>query len=237
MILFPAIDLCGGEAVRLYKGDFAQKTVYSSSPLSVAKDFQKKGATHIHLVDLDGAKSGTRAHFDLITEIKRKTGLFAEVGGGIRLAEDVEAYLAAGIDRVILGTVAAEDPAFISRLPLSAREKIAVGVDVKDGYVAVKGWTETCGKDVFSFCEDLQREGVRTVICTDISKDGAMQGTNGALYQALTERFDLDFVASGGVSSMDDVKKLRALGLYGAIIGKAYYVGAIDLAQAIEVAK
>ena len=237
MILYPAIDLCGGEAVRLFKGDFTQKTVYSDNPLSVAFDFKKKGATHIHLVDLDGAKTGSRAHFDLITEIKKRTGLFAEVGGGIRTQEDVEAYLAAGIDRVILGTVAAEDPAFISKLPASAREKIAVGVDVKDGYVAVKGWTETSDKDVFSFCESLAKEGVRTIICTDISRDGAMQGANGDFYRELSARFDMDIIASGGVSSMEDVRRLRALGLYGAIIGKAYYTGAIDLTEAIEVAK
>ena len=237
MILFPAIDLCGGEAVRLYKGDFSQKTVYSSDPLSVARDFKAKGATHIHLVDLDGAKSGARSHFDLICAIKKETGLFSEVGGGIRTTEDVEAYLSAGIDRVILGTVVAEDPAFLSRLPAACREKVAVGMDLKDGFVAIKGWTETSEEDAFSFCERIRREGVRTVICTDVGKDGAMQGANEDLYRTLSERFDLDFVASGGVSSLEDVRRLRALGLYGAIVGKAYYLGAIDLAQAIEVAK
>ena len=237
MILFPAIDLCGGEAVRLYKGDFAQKTVYSSDPLSVAQTFKAKGATHIHLVDLDGAKSGARSHFDLICEIKRRTGLFAEVGGGIRTEADVAAYLSAGIDRVILGTVAVEDPSFIRKLPVAYREKIAVGVDIKDGFVAVKGWTETSSEDVYTFCDGLQKEGVRTVICTDIGRDGAMQGANGDLYKQLSERFDMDFVASGGVSSMEDVIRLRDMGLYGAIIGKAYYVGAIDLKEALEAAK
>lgn len=237
MIIFPAIDLSEGKAVRLYKGDFAQKTVYSEDPIAVAKAFRAKGATHIHLVDLDGAKMGSPVHFDLICAIKRETGLFAEVGGGIRTAEDVAAYLDAGIDRVILGTVAAEDPAFISRLPAEYRDKIAVGVDLKDGYVAVKGWTETSNQDAYSFCDRMQAEGVQTVICTDIGKDGAMQGANDALYRALLARFDMNFVASGGVSGMDDVRRLRALNLYGAIIGKAYYVGAIDLAEAIEVSK
>ena len=237
MILFPAIDLSGGEAVRLYKGDFSQKTVFSSDPPAVAEDFKSKGATHIHLVDLDGAKAGARTHFDLICSIKKRTGLFVEVGGGIRTQEDVKAYLDAGVDRVILGTVAVADPTFLSRLPADYRARVAVGVDIKDGFVAVKGWTETSDKDAFTFCENLQKEGVRTVICTDVSKDGAMQGANEDLYRALSERFDLDFVASGGVSSLEDVKRLRALGLYGAIIGKAYYLGAIDLAQAIEVAK
>ena len=159
------------------------------------------------------------------------------MGGGIRTAEDVAAYLDAGIDRVILGTVVVEDPAFLSRLPDAYREKIAVGVDVNDGFVAVKGWTETSAEDVYTFCNKLQKQGVRTVICTDIGRDGAMQGANGDLYKTLSARFDMDFVASGGVSSLDDVIRLRDMGLYGAIIGKAYYVGAIDLKEALEAAK
>lgn len=237
MIIFPAIDLSGKQAVRLYKGDFTKKTVYSNDPLAVAQGFAQQGATHIHLVDLDGAKEGKREHFDLICDIKRRTGLFAEVGGGIRTQEDIEAYLSAGIDRVILGTVAVQDPTFIAGLPHNWRDKIAVGVDIKKGYVAVKGWTETSQQDVFSFCQWLQKEGVRTIICTDIGKDGAMQGVNGGLYRMLSDRFDLDIVASGGVSTIEDIRNLRAMGLYGAIVGKAYYVGAIDLAQAIEVSK
>lgn len=237
MIIFPAIDLSGKQAVRLYKGDFAQKTVYSNDPIAVAQGFAQKGATHIHLVDLDGAKAGKREHFDLICDIKQRTGLFAEVGGGIRTQEDIEAYLSAGIDRVILGTVAVQNPTFIVGLPHNWRDKIAVGVDIKDGFVAVKGWTETSQQDVFSFCQWLQKEGVRTIICTDIGKDGAMQGVNGDLYRMLSDRFDLDIVASGGVSTIEDIRNLRAMGLYGAIVGKAYYVGAIDLAQAIEVSK
>lgn len=237
MILFPAIDLSDGQAVRLYKGDFAQKTVYSDHPEEVAADFVRQGADHIHLVDLDGAKTGARIHFDLIRAIKRRTGLFVEVGGGIRTQSDVAAYVEAGIDRVILGTVAVQDPDFIRSLPDFYREKVAVGVDVKDGRVAVKGWTETSERDAFSFCEWLEKEGIRTVICTDISRDGAMQGTSVDLYRALGARTHLQIVASGGVSSLEDVRRLRALDLYGAIIGKAYYVGAIDLAQAIEVAK
>ncbi|MBP5313034.1 MAG: 1-(5-phosphoribosyl)-5-[(5-phosphoribosylamino)methylideneamino]imidazole-4-carboxamide isomerase [Clostridia bacterium] len=237
MIIFPAIDLCGGQAVRLFKGDFAQKTVYSDDPVSVALDFAAKGASHIHLVDLDGAKTGVRKHFDLIKEIKARTGLFAEVGGGIRAREDIEAYLSAGIDRVILGTKAAQDPEFIAELPAEVRERIAVGVDIKDGCVAVKGWTETSKLDVFTFCETIGRLGVRTVICTDISKDGAMQGASHELYRDISGKYDLDIIASGGVSSIDDVRKLRAMDLYGAVIGKAYYVGAVDLAQAIEVSR
>ena len=237
MIIFPAIDLSEDRAVRLYKGDFAQKTVYSDSPLSVAEDFVRKGATHVHLVDLDGARTGARTHFDLIATIKNRTGLFTEVGGGIRTYEDVAAYLGAGVDRVILGTVAVEDPDFIRRLPAAYRDRVAVGVDVKDNLVAIKGWTETSRLDVFDFCARLEAEGVRTVICTDVGRDGAMQGTNGGLYQALASRFSLNVVASGGVSSIEDVLRLRGMNLYGAIIGKAYYVGAIDLTEAIEVSK
>ena len=237
MIIFPAIDLSGGQAVRLYKGDFAQKTVYSARPLSVAEDFKRQGATHVHLVDLDGAKTGFRTHFDLICDIKNRTGLFTEVGGGIRTQEDVRAYLSAGIDRVILGTVAVQDPTFIERLPASYRDKVAVGVDVKDGKVAVKGWTETSDRDAFDFCRWLEQQGVRTVICTDISRDGAMRGTNRALYARMQTRYAMDIVASGGVSSLDDVRALKSLGLYGAIVGKAYYTGAIDLKQAIKEAE
>ena len=237
MIIFPAIDLVGGEAVRLYKGDFAQKTVYSHDPLSVAKDFATAGATHIHLVDLDGALKGTSDHFDLICRIKVETGLFAEVGGGIRTRETIDRYLSRGIDRVILGTVAVTDPAFVPSLPAEVRSHVALGVDVKDGRVAIKGWTETADLDLFDFCLRFREQGVDTVICTDISRDGAMQGSNDALYAELTARTGMQVVASGGVSSLEDVKRLKEGGAYGAIVGKAYYIGAIDLSEAIEVAK
>ena len=237
MIIFPAIDLVNGEAVRLYKGDFAQKTVYSSSPLDVAKEFRAKGATHIHLVDLDGAKTGEQKNFDLICRIKEETGLFVEVGGGIRSLSAIESYLSRGVDRVILGTVAVTNPDFISSLPAKYRDRVAVGVDVKDGYVAIKGWTESSDQTLFDFCEKIEREGVNVVICTDIGKDGAMKGTNHDLYRDLSAHTGMRIIASGGVSSLEDVKKLRESGLYGAIIGKAYYVGAIDLSEAIEAAR
>ena len=237
MIIFPAIDLVGGEAVRLYKGDFSAKTVYSSSPLSVARDFVDAGATHIHLVDLDGALTGESNHFDLICQIKSETGLFTEVGGGIRTREGIDRYLSRGIDRVILGTVAVTDPAFVPSLPADVRSRVEIGVDVKDGRVAIKGWTETADLDLFDFCLRFKEQGIDTVICTDISRDGAMAGSNDALYRELTARTGMKVVASGGVSSIDDVKRLKACGAYGAIVGKAYYVGAIDLREAIEVAK
>lgn len=237
MLIFPAIDLYGGKAVRLYKGDYAQMTVYSDDPLSVARAFRRAGASHVHLVDLEGAKDGTTPNLEIVRSIATDTDLFCEIGGGIRNMETVVAYLSAGVDRVILGTAAVTDEVFLRAAVERFGERIAVGVDIKDGKVAIKGWLETADLDAFAFCEKLQNIGVKTVICTDISKDGAMMGTNHELYRELSERFSLDIVASGGVSSLDDVKKLAAQDLYGAIIGKAYYTGAIDLAEAIEVAK
>lgn len=237
MLIFPAIDLFERQAVRLFKGDYLKKTVYSDCPLNVAKDFKAKGAKCIHLVDLEGAKDGTTPNFDIVCEIKNKTGLFCEVGGGIRSIETIEKYVSAGIDRVILGTAAAENPEFVKKAVEKFGEKIAVGVDIKDGFVAIKGWTETSNQTAEDFLKKMETIGVKTVICTDISKDGAMQGTNRELYKKLSREFSVDIIASGGVSSMEDVSALKEMGLYGAIIGKAYYVGAVDLEEAIEVAK
>ena len=237
MILFPAIDLYEKKAVRLLRGDYAKMTVYSDHPPEIALDFKKKGATHIHLVDLEGAKTGETPNFETVLAIKKSSDLFCEIGGGIRSMDTVERYLNAGIDRVILGTAAVQDEAFLCACADRYGDRIAVGVDLKDGFVAIKGWTQTSDRDAYSFCARMQQIGIRTLICTDISKDGAMQGTNVDLYRALSERFSMQIEASGGVSSLDDVKKLRALNLYGAIIGKAYYTGAIDLAAALEAAK
>ena len=237
MYIFPAIDLYEGKAVRLYKGDYAQMTVYSEQPLSVARDFQRAGATHIHLVDLEGAKTGETPNLDVVTAIAKETDLFTEIGGGIRSMETVDAYLSAGVDRVILGTAAVTDEAFLKQAVATYGEKIAVGVDIKDGFVAIKGWTEQSAYDCHTFCQKMQDLGVKTLICTDISKDGAMQGTNRELYRELGQTYSMQIVASGGVSSLEDVKALSELDLYGAIIGKAYYIGAIDLKEAIEVAQ
>lgn len=237
MILFPAIDLYDGKAVRLYKGDYAQMTVYSDRPVETALDFVRCGADHIHLVDLAGARDGGTPNFDTVCAIKRSSGAFCEIGGGIRSMEVIERYLHAGVDRVILGTAAVEDPEFLRAAVAAYGAQVAVGVDIRDGNVAVKGWTERSGLDAFDFCGQLQALGVQTVICTDISRDGAMQGTNRALYQRLSQRFAMDFIASGGVSSLADVRALRGMGLHGTIIGKAYYSGAIDLREALEVAK
>lgn len=237
MNIFPAIDLYEGKAVRLLRGDYAKMTIYSTEPLSVARDFEAKGATCIHLVDLEGAKNGTTPNLSVVEQIAKETALFTEIGGGIRSMETVERYLNAGVDRVILGTAAVNDEAFLRAAVAAYGEKIAVGVDIADGFVAIKGWTEKSQYSAYDFCEKMVQIGVKTLICTDISKDGAMEGTNRELYRELSKRFPIQITASGGVSTMDDVKALRALELYGAIIGKAYYTGAIDLAEAIEVAK
>ena len=237
MFLYPAIDLVQGKAVRLYKGDYAQMTVYSENPLAVAKDFQAAGAKHIHLVDLEGAKSGMPENLGTIQKIAGGTDLFVEVGGGIRNMKTVEQYLSAGVDRVILGTAAVTDPDFLKAALRKYGEKIAVGVDLKDGYVAIKGWTEKSSLTAREFFDQLESLGVKTVICTDIARDGVMQGTNLSMYRELFAAYSMDLIASGGVSTLEDVKALRDMNLHGAIIGKAYYIGAIDLKEAIEVAR
>ncbi len=237
MKLFPAIDLYDGKAVRLYKGDYNNMTVYSENPIEIARDFEKKGAKFIHLVDLEGAKDGTTPNIEIVKQIANETSLFTEIGGGIRDIKTVEAYLNSGIDRVILGTAAVNNPDFLEESVKKYSEKIAVGVDIKDGFVAIKGWVEKSEYTCFEFCEKMQNLGVKTLICTDISKDGAMKGTNRELYKELSEKFSIDITASGGVSSIDDIKALRELDLYGAIIGKAYYIGAINLKEALEVAE
>lgn len=237
MLIYPAIDLYEGKVVRLLKGDYAQMTVYSENPLEIAKDFEKNGATHIHMVDLEGAKSGTTPNFETVCKIKKGTSLFCEIGGGIRSMEVIDRYVSAGVDRVILGTAAVTEDGFVEKAVKAYGDKIAVGIDIKDGFVAIKGWTEKSELEAMDFASKMEKIGVKTLICTDISKDGAMEGTNHELYKELSEKFGMQIIASGGVSSIEDVKKLAARDLYGTIIGKAYYTGAIDLKEAIEVAK
>ena len=237
MKLYPAIDLYEGKAVRLFKGEYQQMTVYNENPLAVAMDFRSTGAECIHLVDLEGAKFGTTSNLPVIEKIVKATDLFVEVGGGIRTMETIEAYLAIGVDRVILGTAAVTDRTFLEAALKKYGEKIAVGVDLKDGYVAIKGWTEKSQWTAETFFCDLEKLGVSTVICTDISRDGAMQGTNRELYKDLSAKYNIQLIASGGVSSIEDVKVLKAMNLHGAIIGKAYYTGAIDLKEALEVCR
>lgn len=237
MIIYPAIDLYEGKAVRLFKGDYNQMTVYNNNPLAVAQDFLQCGSTHMHIVDLQGARDGTTPNLETVRKIKNHTGLFCQVGGGIRSMEVVERYLSAGIDRVILGTAAVTNPDFLADALHKYGDKIAVGIDIKDGRVAIKGWTETCDKDALVFCSQMQTAGVKTIICTDISKDGAMQGTNHGLYKTLSEKFNLQIIASGGVSTLKDIQQLSDQKIHGAIVGKAYYTGDLNLVQAIEVAK
>ncbi len=237
MNIFPAIDLYDGKAVRLYRGDYQNMTVYSENPLEVARDFEKSGAGFIHMVDLEGAKDGTTPNIDVVRNICENTGLFVEIGGGIRSEEVLDKYFGAGVGRAILGTAAINDRDFLEKAVKKYGDKIAVGADVRDGYIAIKGWLETSKTTLDAFLSDMQSLGVSYVICTDISKDGAMSGTNLEMYKALSEKYSMNITASGGVSTLDDIKALRKMDIYGAIIGKAYYTGAIDLREAIEVAK
>lgn len=237
MLIYPAIDIYEGKAVRLYKGDYAKMTVYNEDPAAVAKDFVSSGTQCIHMVDLEGAKSGTTPNLQTICRVKEESGLFCQVGGGIRSMDTVRAYLDAGLDRVILGTAAVVDPGFAEEAVKAYGKKIAIGVDIKDGFVAVKGWTEKSNLEGFAFCKQMQQLGIETVICTDISKDGAMQGPNHQLYEKLAKELQMQIIASGGVSSLDDIRRLTGIKLHGAIVGKAYYTGAVNLAEAVEVAK
>ncbi len=236
MLIYPAIDLYRGQAVRLARGDYASVTVYSRCPLDVARDFASSGAKRVHLVDLEGARDGGTPNFETIRAVKRGTGLFCEAGGGIRSMETIERFVGAGIDRVILGT-AATRPGFAREAAARFGNRVAVGVDIRDGFVAVKGWTRSSGLEAFDFCRRMQDDGISALVVTDISKDGMMRGTNAALYGKLASILGIDIIASGGVSSLDDIRRLKALGLHGAIVGKAYYEKAFSLKEAIEVAQ
>lgn len=235
MILFPAIDLYDKKVVRLVKGDYAQMTVYSEDPVGMASQIRAWGGEWLHLVDLEGAKDGTTPNFSVVERICRETGLKAEIGGGIRSFETIERYLEAGVSRVILGTKAVTDEDFLREALERFGSRIAVGVDAKDGKVAVKGWLEVLDVDMFSFLEKLAGMGVSTAIVTDISKDGAMKGTNLPLYERLSGLKGIDITASGGVSTLDDIRALKAMGLYGAILGKAMYTGAVRLEDALRI--
>lgn len=234
MLILPAIDLYEKKAVRLFKGDYARMTVYSDHPRSVAEDFAAAGASWIHMVDLEGARDGSTPNREVVADIAQHTGLQVEIGGGIRSCDTIAAYLDAGVSRVILGTAALTDRSFLEQALHRYGKAIAVGVDCRDGYVSIHGWTQTSQITCQDFCRDLEQLGVATVICTDISRDGAMRGTNRELYRQLSRDFAIDFIASGGVSDLEDVRTLRQMELYGAIIGKAYYTGAIELARAIK---
>ena len=237
MLIFPAIDLYEKKAVRLFKGDYENMTIYSENPIEIAQGFVNSGATHIHVVDLEGAKDGTTPNISVVRQIAAETDLFIEIGGGIRDMDTVDAYLSSGVSRVILGTAAVNDREFLTAAVKKYGDKIAVGADVKDGYIAIKGWLESSALTLDDFLQEMEKIGVKYVICTDISKDGAMRGTNLELYSRLSQKYSMNITASGGVSTLDDVKKLNEMNLYGAIIGKAYYIGAIDLKDALEVTR
>ena len=234
MQIFPAIDLSGGKVVRLYQGDYEKMTVYGADPCAVARDFIAAGAKYLHVVDLDGAKDGTLANFDSISALAKQGGLYIEVGGGIRTEERIEKYLDLGVGRCILGTIAVKDFDFTRRMAQKYGDKIAVGVDARDGYVAVSGWLETSKEKGVDFCRRLYDAGVQTVIYTDISRDGAEQGTNLELYRELARIGGLNITASGGVSSIAELKELRAIGTHAAILGKALYTGRLDLREVIK---
>ncbi len=237
MLIFPAIDLYEGKAVRLLKGDYRQMTVYEENPARLLSAFADEGAKAVHVVDLEGARDGQTPNLKLISDMKAGTGLFMQVGGGIRNMDIISRYLEdARVDRVIIGTAAVTDPNFVEQAVRRYEEKIAVGVDIRDGKVAIRGWTADSGLEAFAFCRRMQELGVRTIICTDISRDGALEGTNRGLYQQLSGELSLNIIASGGVSSLEDVLALRRQGLYGAIVGKAYYEKALSLRAAIEAA-
>lgn len=235
MNIIPAIDLIDGKAVRLQKGDYNKVTVYSDTPVEVARSFAESGARYLHVVDLDGAKSGRADNYETVRAIIDATDLSVEVGGGIRNMETVSLYAEAGVDRIILGTAALTDPDFLKEAVNAYGERITVGVDIKDGMVAIKGWTEVSDMSCNDFCRYLEGIGVKTVICTDISKDGMMSGTNLELYRGLNRDFDIRIIASGGVSTLDDVRALKEMDVFGAILGKALYTGAIDLCEAIKI--
>lgn len=234
MILLPAIDLYGGKVVRLTRGDYEQMTVYRDDPVAQARAFEDAGARWLHTVDLEGARDGTTPNFGAVAAFCRDTGLQVEVGGGIRSLDTIGRYLDAGVARVILGTRAVTDPEFLRAALERYGRQVAVGVDLKDGAIAIHGWQETAGQSVQAFFQSLCELGVKTVICTDVSRDGMLGGTNVELYRALSDQFSLELIASGGVSGLEDLRQLKALGLYGAILGKALYTGALDLSAALE---
>ena len=234
MQIFPAIDLSGGQVVRLYQGDYDKMTVYGADPCAVARDFIAAGAKYLHVVDLDGAKDGTLANFESIAAIAKQGGLYIEVGGGIRTEERIQRYLDLGVERCILGTIAVKDFDFTANMAQKYGKHIAVGVDARDGFVAINGWKELSAEKGVDFCRRLRDAGVQTVIYTDISRDGAEMGTNLELYRELTAIKGLNIIASGGISFEKELTELKDMGVWGAILGKALYTGKLDLASAVR---
>lgn len=237
MQIFPATDILGGKVVRLTKGDYNQVKIYADSPAEMALEFMKDGATNLHMVDLDGAKDGAPVNFEAIREAAKIKDLFIEVGGGIRDMKRVEDYLSLGVKRVILGTAAIRNYPFVEEAVKEFGNAIAVGVDAKEGFVAVSGWQETTSVKSVEFCKKLRDTGVSTVIYTDISKDGMLSGTNLEVYGELSQIKGLDIVASGGITFVNEIEKLRDMNIYGAIVGKAVYEGRLSLKDALRAAE
>mgnify|MGYP004728171023 FL=1 len=235
MKIFPAIDLYEGQAVRLYKGDYQKMTVYAKNPLDLAQKFVQAGCKYLHMVDLEGAKDDNTANQATIAALVKESGLFCQAGGGIRSFEVVDKYLSLGVNRLIIGTKAVEDPQFVKEATAKYGEKIAVGIDLKDGLVAIKGWRETAAFTADEFFALMSDYEVKCIICTDISKDGTLLGPNLQLYEHLQNEYAVNLIASGGVSSIADIRALAEMKLYGAIIGKAYYEGRVDLEEAVKV--
>lgn len=234
MQILPAIDIFEKKAVRLFKGDYAQMTIYGE-PLDMARSFEEKGASYIHLVDLEGARAGESSNFETVKNVISSVSVPCEIGGGIRNIQTVDKYVSVGADRIILGTSAVSDKAFLKEAVSEFGKKIAVGVDARDGIVSISGWTQLSGISTLDFIGEMLSLGIDTIICTDISKDGALSGTNTDLYREILAKYKLKLIASGGVTSIDDVRELRECGAYGAIMGKAIYNGNIDLAEAIRI--
>ena len=237
MEIFPAIDLRNKQVVRLTQGDYNKMKVYEGRPADTAREFARAGAGNLHIIDLDGAKDGALVNLGTIGEILAAGQMFVQVGGGIRDEASIDAYLGLGVSRVILGTVAVEDFAFTQRMAAKHGERIAVSVDAREGKVATRGWLRDAGLNAGEFCLRLESAGVRTIIFTDISRDGLLEGVNAELYADLNRSLSCNVIAAGGVSSLEDITALSKIGLHGAIIGKALYEGKINLADALEVAK
>lgn len=235
MKIFPAIDVLNQKVVRLYQGDYNQSTVFGENPVAYAQNFEAQGAKYLHLVDLDGAKDGQQHYFEVAKQIAETTNLFVELGGGIRDEKAIKRCLDSGVSRVILGTIAQKDPEFTQKMLAKYQDKIAIGVDAREGKVAVEGWLETTETDAFTFCQQLAKWQAKTVIFTEISRDGTGQGLNIELYQKLLTIEGLEIIASGGVASMENILALKAIGIHGVIVGKALYDQSLKLAEILKV--
>lgn len=233
MVIYPAIDLYDGACIRLKKGDFSQKKIYDTDPVKVAQAFMASGAQQLHVVDLNGAETDNNANYDTVKRIVEAVDMPVQVGGGIRSLASAQKYLELGVDRVIIGTKAVEDPNFLRALLQMYKERVVVSVDGRDGYVAINGWKDLLDVTMLDFIGDLVEMGVTRILCTDINRDGLLQGSNVELYQAIQECYSIELIASGGVSSLEEVERLKSYGVYGAIIGKALYEGRISLEEAI----